>query len=920
MFRLPKTRPDKSGNRVDFRFSQFKVVQVPKGWQRLFLSMVSVESGKTIAKTGKGLVRNGVCQWSETQTESIWVSTDVTSEKMGDCFFKFVVGAGSARSGILGEATVNMTVYMSSSVAVPVSLALRKGNPGTTTLQFKIQCLNPRTKHRDDKSSGATNSTRSPSKVGSEELDVILNGSESTDSTTHQGEHKIREASFSASASNESFDSAGSSLKRQNYSSSENGLIRLDEPSESDNSTCDPLTGSENKSDQVKQLSASSSSITDSSKDLQEAAEETIQEFSAEAKMWKRNAQKLALDFSEQSKCMENLDMELSAANEERDVLRKEVERLQLLLENSTPKNHLLQEDSRGAQKEMENEIKLDKESISNLALQLQKSQDANVELVSVLRELEETIEKQKLEIEKHSTSDSQLQESGKNLQCKVQLLEQKLNDVGEQYRRSLSDKESEIVALKEKLCELERDCDELTDENLDLLMKLKDMKNNFARGTSDFASVEHECSTSTISEESEHDLVKRKVQGDDHYVQKLDILKMQMEDEIKEMRDEIERLEANLLLKEEENREIRVCCRELEVKVSDLEREKSQIEDEMEGVLRESGIATKCLDDMQNDLMALSNGMDSHVSANKILQRKASELESEKRELETRLSELQNEKEEFLLNVSGLEAQIRDLQKLRMKNVELNEKCATLKTKLMLSDTNLNDYSRKVEALEEKLSLVMRDFASNGKELEALLDKNRELEEKLRMEESSWNQLFLKKTDEVETLQQEIENLTRQMDEVCCEKGNLQEESERKLQGLIEELSASREKQEMLRASEEKLKTILNDVELKLSESECEQKQLTEANKMYKVRLNRLSSDSRNIQSPQKPRNEGNFVTRERYERTKSSLEAELKDIRQRYLEMSLKYAEVECQREELVMKLKGKKNIKRWLSNPSN
>ena len=38
---------------------------------------------------------------------------------------------GSARSGILGEATVNMTGYMSSPAPVPVSLRLKKCNHGT---------------------------------------------------------------------------------------------------------------------------------------------------------------------------------------------------------------------------------------------------------------------------------------------------------------------------------------------------------------------------------------------------------------------------------------------------------------------------------------------------------------------------------------------------------------------------------------------------------------------------------------------------------------------------------------------------------------------------------------------------------------------------------------------------------------------
>lgn len=50
-----------------------------------------------------------------------------------------------------------------------------------------------------------------------------------------------------------------------------------------------------------------------------------------------------------------------------------------------------------------------------------------------------------------------------------------------------------------------------------------------------------------------------------------------------------------------------------------------------------------------------------------------------------------------------------------------------------------------------------------------------------------------------------------------------------------------------------------------------------------------------------------------ERYERTKSSLETEIVDLRDRYFQMSLRYAEVEAEREDLVMKLKAHTNGKR-------
>lgn len=50
-----------------------------------------METGKTTAKSGKALVQNGSCQWTDTLSESIWVSQDDSSKELQDCFFKLVV-------------------------------------------------------------------------------------------------------------------------------------------------------------------------------------------------------------------------------------------------------------------------------------------------------------------------------------------------------------------------------------------------------------------------------------------------------------------------------------------------------------------------------------------------------------------------------------------------------------------------------------------------------------------------------------------------------------------------------------------------------------------------------------------------------------------------------------------------------------
>ncbi|CBI30188.3 unnamed protein product, partial [Vitis vinifera] len=783
MFRLHRNKAAKSGERVDFKFSNFQATQVPKGWDKLFVSIVSVETGKSIAKSSKASARNGNCQWTETLSESIWISQEDNSKDLEEFLFKFVVAMGSARTGILGEATINMASYMSSSASVSVSLPLKKCNHGTILQESKD-----------------TNSHEEDPKVDNHDTDIKLDGSDNAaknggsssskdlEPTSHPGELGSRETSFSTSGSNHSFDSAGGFVVRGSFSSANNMNGDGNKPTGRDDSTSSQTSASHDKytfedppqsihslfnsrvmgSGNLSQnpppdiaLSASnviaSSSLTNggSSKNLLEAAEDTIEELRAEAKMWERNSQKLMLDleilrkeFSDQSKNQATLDMELSAAYSERDALKKEIDQLKILLEESKMKQAMGEstfqdEGATHIQKELEDEIKFQKESNANLALQLRRSQESNIELVSVLQELELTIEKQKIELEdlaalrlKLNDADSSIHESlaenkDTGYKSKLSAKEEEIVDLEARLSESIKGTNSEqmvannggdeslikeIEALKVKLEELERDCNELTDENLELLFKLKESKSKSMGGSAsfDFSSTEVPAKSYSSSESEVSELklqichleqeLEKKVHGEDQLaafgtstifsevfkqlqmalsqIKKpwygvssnvneecgcdidnlVDLKITDLDKELTERKSEIIKLEACLLSKEEEIGLLRQSQRESESQVSELQKEKTQLEENIEIVVRESNITSKCLDDLRNDLMVLSSSVDSHVSANRILRRKMSELENGKRELELHISELELENVQLSERTSGLEAQLRYL------------------------------------------------------------------------------------------------------------------------------------------------------------------------------------------------------------------------------------------------------------------
>ncbi|KAH7547815.1 hypothetical protein JRO89_XS14G0019800 [Xanthoceras sorbifolium] len=644
MFRLHKHKSEKFGDKLDFKFSNFQALQVAKGWDKLYVSIVSVDPGKTIAKSGKASVRNGNCRWMEAFSESFWIPHDDASKDIKEYFVKLAV-VGSSRS-ILGEASVNLARYMSSKGPVPISLPLKKCNNGTV-LQLKIQCLTPREKLRDGQWNDISSDLEdinvdyddmeeNKSDVSDSTFTRIVGSSSSNylDGTSHPEEPCSRNISYSPSGSRNSFDSLEGSFGRElsNSSGVMNNLVgRQDSINsqtssgygsysfyDSSRSNQSPLNSKalgsgrhlqnqrEDSTRIPRAVASSPLQNAGSSKDLLEVAEVTIEELRAEARMWEQNARKVMLDFEklqkeslDQSTHQTSLEMELSASHAKCDGLEQEIKQMKILLEesqvqpNATENSKYQAKDMDNILKELEDENKFQKESNANLEVQLKKTQQSNIELLSILQELEETIEKQKMEIDSLSNMKSefeelgyepgfedgkqintikqvlvkkirdtscdsdlegsivehpirysntevepeedrrllelqQLQESLKNLESRIQFLErsleeknheieierglkiQTLRDYEAEWRGRIAEKEENIISLetklsealsaqgldsmgsgnqedhslikeidvlKQKVQELERDCNELTEENLQLLFKLKDLR-----------------------------------------------------------------------------------------------------------------------------------------------------------------------------------------------------------------------------------------------------------------------------------------------------------------------------------------------------------------------------------------------------------------------------------------------------------
>ncbi|PAN48627.1 hypothetical protein PAHAL_9G396100 [Panicum hallii] len=780
--------PDRLGERVEFRFSNLRAVQVPVVSDRLLISIISVDTGKTIARSSKAAARNGICQWPDSILESIWFSQDEASKEFEDCQCRITVSMGSTKSGILGEVFLNLTNYLSSVDSIAISLPLKKCNSGTV-LQLKIQCLGTKSK------SSPTNDVMD-SKTDDSDIMVPRNAHFSSRNPldgVHQDEVRIRDASFSSSPRD---DSDGGLYIGSSRTPSQNMLQEsIAEPS---------LSG-------VAHLSLRASG---SSKALLDTAEETIEELLAEAQMWETHSRQLKNDLEtlqkecdEKSVTQSELLLELSVSQAEQESLRKEIEELKSSLEVPTAQQTVAGTTKSGDvidfEHELKDEVQFLRESNENLTIQLKKTQDANIELVSILQELEETVEAQRAEI-------STISQMSNTVDHEIPVHALSVQEDAE-WARKLSLKENEIVALKEKLDrvlnvenvsgagtdaiylelekeneflkikmeELENDCSELTEENLDLIHKLKEVtgvegQDSCISDIQEMLNAEDLSGTSKSRvkylERKCADLDMRILKFQSEY-RELEEKFQKSQEEIKERTLELSELRDNLSnsrVMELEGREIDVASghRSGSEELGDTESELNLLKDTIQ-------LKEKEIEGLHHSKLEMETFI------HNVLERKIHELESCKIELELHISRLEDEKFELLESISGVEAELNNLTSEYESCIVQMDDSRTLiidlKDKVEWQQAELE--AQKVELKQKQLEFQKR-FSEVHEDSEALRRSNAKLQAKVDnlVEECSSLQALtddLKKQklelhSSATQLEQELEHSKRKTTEFC--------------------------------------------------------------------------------------------------------------------------------------------------------
>ncbi|WJX32629.1 hypothetical protein P8452_20931 [Trifolium repens] len=148
MSRVTKWKIEKTKVKVVFRL-QFHATHIPQsGWDKLFISFIPADSGKVTSKTTKANVRNGTCKWSDPIYETTRLLQDIKTRQFDEKVYKLVVGMGSSRSSILGEANIDLADFVDALKPTAIALPLNGCEPGVT-LHVAVQLLTSKTGFRE---------------------------------------------------------------------------------------------------------------------------------------------------------------------------------------------------------------------------------------------------------------------------------------------------------------------------------------------------------------------------------------------------------------------------------------------------------------------------------------------------------------------------------------------------------------------------------------------------------------------------------------------------------------------------------------------------------------------------------------------------------------------------------------------------
>ncbi|GMH08996.1 hypothetical protein Nepgr_010836 [Nepenthes gracilis] len=981
MFKATRWRNEKI--KAVFRL-QFQATQVTESGSRLMISVVPAGLGQPTVRLGKVLVRDGACTWENPIYETIKFIREPKTGKLQDKIYHFILATGSSRKGLLGEVSINFAAYAEATTPATVSLPI-KAATSEAVLHVTIQNMQGADDQRD-----IQENRESRVKSGGRTLQTQLDESRSDENDDHNSNeddfYKPTIALEDERSRNFRNCSTSNSIPEQRSRQDvlHNVEVTIESPSRQNSMSKRRMRdGGTDKRLAEQQIKIDSSLSEDmvssikhekdtfseeSEKDLSctsiELLKSRISTLQRQADVTELELQSLRRQIVKESKRGQELSRQLISRTEERDALKTEFETLKSWHEKDRDEVQEKKETAgRSRLWEIEQELIHQKDLNTGLRSQLQETQDSNSELILVLRDLKEIIERKDKDlfnlsnkirncrnveefqnidsVDKWAKNKLVLTEliPNKNNTEEVNLLRQKIKNLQGDLKGHIKGKEELEIRITQLIQEYE-----ISEK------EIYDLSFQFEQKRVQLIKKENQC-THYLSMISELDAkiisLKNVIRKQADESSKSSDIIHKLENRVKCLEKELEK-QAHEFAPNLDEALFRKLSRELASKSNENEK-----------------LTTKAQTEARDQRLQISVLEEQIQKANEELGMIRHHYNIEMRKISDQLLERDKEVEQFVLKLEGERTLARSTMQKEEENFEdLQKENQMLRIEIeRLTEENYH-FSEHLEQTKDLISgieLMKMSMDETNKQLELINKEKGDLERKyvsVRMEaQQSQEQLnvmmSLKETKELmdKSIQSEVEKLREQHDELKNHLLEEQLENQKLRKQIIQQKGDLQKKDHAILQIGEKFKNSNSREVVDLTEKVKQLKEATYAgippengSKMEETRqlarrlqhseLSTFDNSQQNeaIKAPGKSsskelcthKNQKVPESEIRHEahltellteitllkEKNKSMEGELKEMQEKYSDVSLRFAEVEGERQQLVMTIRNLRN----------
>ncbi|KAG9132819.1 hypothetical protein Leryth_022011 [Lithospermum erythrorhizon] len=857
---------------------QFQATQVPLlKAKNLMVSLVPADAGKPSVRVGKAKIVEGSCIWENPIYETVKLVREAKTGRFKEKVYYLVVSTGSSRKSFLGEACVDFADLIETPGVIMLSLPLQPTDSGAI-LHVTCNRMQPAQDSSND--------------IHEYPMDESNGGClESEDQGGRSGLSSNEDGRCSGTTDNSSLS--------LNYIHQNVGVDSA-KPNSFKPSRTFTDWSSESASEGVMEIAKGSEdnlrkeTVNETSQNTIERLENNIQALERQAEFSELEIQSLRKRIAKESRREQELSKQISSLKDERDSFKTKYEQIK-----SLPNVFEAEKTSIDPQA-----VNVDARENQNrkLRLKLQKAEDSNSELILAIRDLNKKLNQKNTEMSQLSSKLKEMQETTSELRRESKENSDPFKGVNDMQKVSGGHKNAdEAVELKQIIEELYSEIEEYKNENEELRTKVESISQKYEILKNENKNLQSDL--------------------DKTHIEMVDIQREHTESlsTARWLRLQTERLEKQMKKQELKYSESLEAINELETEITRLEKELEQQEQEYQEHLE---VVTQVNSEHESRARAAEDALQTvKYDAAQSVDR----LHEELRKVSIDVSSKIDEHEKIS---TGALAEAHDL---RLQNQALEELVEKTKGELSLMK----------ELHERKLQEIPNRFNLDIQQVEDIQVEHIKQTKQIRNSVGSRSNhiMWIQEKEELETELASLKNEAKILREQSVTIKALLNEMKNTEANLYLEVEKYRVKYDELERNFLNQKS--EKEELQMINFQTNQSNETKVSNLFKaLTTNANSCKGGDIKGSMHPRDTsiGNGVPTQRCdeigwekEHTSNShincellseiselkernkhMEVELKEMQDRYSDISLKFAEVEGERQQLVMTLRNLKNGK--------